>query len=101
MRKGDKVTLGAFMTASDISLRDDYEVTSPELNAMADTARSLPGCHGARMTGAGFGGCTINLVDADKADAFCAALMQGYTKATGLVGEVILSRPADGAGIMG
>jgi len=100
MRAGDKVTLGKFMTASDISLRDDYEVTSPELNAMADTARSLPGCHGARMTGAGFGGCTINLVDADKAEAFCAALMEGYTKATGLVGEVILSRPADGSGKM-
>jgi galactokinase len=67
---------------------------------MAEVARSLPGCHGARMTGAGFGGCTINLVDADQSRAFCAALMQGYTEATGLVGEVILSRPANGAGKM-
>ncbi len=100
MGSGDKVTLGALMTESDFSLRDDYEVTSPELDAMAEVARSLHGCHGARMTGAGFGGCTINLVDADQARAFCAALMQGYTEATGLVGEVILSRPADGAGRM-
>jgi galactokinase len=97
MGNGDKVTLGALMTESDFSLRDDYEVTSPELDAMAEVARSLPGCHGARMTGAGFGGCTINLVDADQSRAFRAALMEGYTKATGIAGELILSRPADGA----
>jgi galactokinase len=100
MGNGDKVTLGALMTESDFSLRDDYEVTSPELNAMADTARALPGCHGSRMTGAGFGGCTISLVDADKVTAFCSALMEGYTKCTGIAGEVIMSRPANGAGRM-
>jgi galactokinase len=75
MRAGDMARLGELMTASDISLRDDYEVTNAELNAMTEIARGLPGCFGARMTGAGFGGCTINLVAADAAEAFAASLL--------------------------
>ncbi len=98
MQAGDAETLGQLMNTSDESLRKDYEVTSAELDAMTATARSLPGCLGARMTGAGFGGCTINLVKKEEADAFGAALLQEYHAQTGLSGELIVSNPADGAG---
>lgn len=97
MRAGDAPALGRYMNASDDSLRDDYEVTCPELDAMTAIARSLPGCHGARMTGAGFGGCTINLVESDALPAFTEGLMAEYTRKTGIVGQVFISLPADGA----
>lgn len=100
MREGDAARLGRLMNASDRSLRNDYEVTCPELDAMTAVARSLSGCFGARMTGAGFGGCTINLVDKARADAFCQALLAGYRKRTGLTGEVIISAPGNGAAIL-
>ncbi|HOV74988.1 MAG TPA: galactokinase [Candidatus Hydrogenedentes bacterium] len=97
LRAGDAVRLGELMNASDESLRDDYEVTCPELDAMTAIARGLPGCHGARMTGAGFGGCTICLVETDAAPAFCERLIADYRQRTGLQGQTFLSSPADGA----
>ncbi len=99
MRAGDAAALGQFMNASDASLRDDYEVTCPELDAMTEIARSLPGCYGARMTGAGFGGCTINLVESEALPAFTEKLMAEYTRRTGRgePGQVFISVPADGA----
>jgi galactokinase len=88
------------MNASGDSLREDYAVTSPELDAMTAAARALPGCYGARMTGAGFGGCTINLVAAAEAERFGEDLMSEYTKRTGIEGELIVSRPGAGASIL-
>jgi len=98
MRSGDATILGRLMTDSDHSLKDDYEVTCPELDAMTDAARSLPGCYGARMTGAGFGGCTIHLVADDALVDFQANLMDEYLRRTGIKGEIIVSVPAQGAG---
>ncbi|MCP4642522.1 MAG: galactokinase [bacterium] len=98
MRDGDAAALGALMNASGDSLRDDYEVTCPELDAMTDIARDLPGCLGARMTGAGFGGCTVNLVETAHIDAFGSALLASYRDRTGIEGQVIASAPAEGAG---
>ncbi len=100
MRAGDAAALGALMNASGDSLRADYGVTSPELDAMTDAARGLPGCLGARMTGAGFGGCTINLVEECESAGFADALMTQYTRCTGLEGEVFVSRPGDGAAVL-
>ena len=97
MLAGDAPTLGQLMNASDASLRDDYQVTCPELDAMTDIARALPGCHGARMTGAGFGGCTINLVQLEAIPFFAEKLMAEYTYRTGIAGQVFVSVPADGA----
>ena len=97
LRAGDAVRLGELMNASDESLREDYEVTCPELDAMTAIARALPGCHGARMTGAGFGGCTISLVGTDAAPAFRERLLADYRQRTGLQGETFLSMPGDGA----
>jgi galactokinase len=100
MRAGDAAALGRLMNGSDASLRDDYEVTCPELDAMAEIARSLPGCHGARMTGAGFGGCTINLVQSEAVPSFAEKLMEAYTHRTGITGQTFISVPADGAARM-
>ena len=97
MREGDVDRLGALMDASDESLRDDYEVTCAELDAMTGIARSLESCYGARMTGAGFGGCTVNLVAADRVADFSDRLMDAYTAETGTTGAIIVSLPAEGA----
>lgn len=97
LRSGDADVLGALMTQSDASLRCDYEVTCPELDALTAIARSAPGCYGARMTGAGFGGCTVNLVAADAIGDFTDALSKAYRKQTGLNTNVVVSRPAAGA----
>ncbi len=97
MRAGDVAWLGALMTEGDASCREDYEVTCPELDTMTETARRLPGCFGARMTGAGFGGCTVNLVQADAVETFVEALLTQYAAQTGLRGEAIVSSPAAGA----
>jgi galactokinase len=95
---GDATRLGLLMNDSDASLRIDYEVTSRELDALTRIARSLPGCYGARMTGAGFGGCTVNLVQQAELEAFCEALLQNYAAETGIQGEVYISASAAGAG---
>jgi galactokinase len=97
LRAGDAPGLGELMNASDQSLRLDYEVTCPELDTMTELARAIPGCYGARMTGAGFGGCTVHLVAADRAEAFAERLMADYRARTGLEGQVIVSAPAQGA----
>ncbi|MDH7490230.1 MAG: galactokinase [Anaerolineae bacterium] len=99
MWRGDAGTFGALMDASHASLRDDYEVSCRELDTLVDIARRLPGCLGARMTGAGFGGCTVNLVRADAADAFVAALREAYRAATGLDPDIYICDAADGAGV--
>jgi galactokinase len=65
LERGDLSELGALMTASHRSLRDDYEVSCPELDLAVDTALAVPGVYGARMTGGGFGGCSVSLVEAE------------------------------------
>ena len=100
LRGGDLAHFGILMNESDRSLREDYEVTNRELDAMTSIARSLPGCLGSRMTGAGFGGCTVSLVLRDDADRFCAELARQYEAATGRSGETYVTRAADGAGVV-
>lgn len=100
MRSGNILRLGQLMNESDESLRCDYEVTCPELDTMTAIARGLTGCYGSRMTGAGFGGCTISLVRTDAVSGFCTRLTDQYFLKTALTGEIIISRPASGAGLM-
>ena len=98
MRAGDVEALGNLMNESDASCRDDYEVTCSQLDSMTAIARSLPGCYGSRMTGAGFGGCTISLVESSAIEAFTRDLLARYDSKTKLGGEVFISAPAPGAG---
>jgi galactokinase len=96
-RRGDLPAAGELMYAGHASLRDLYQVSVPELDTMVAAARSIPGCYGARLTGAGFGGCTIQLVESEKAETFAETLATKYFDATGIPPEVLLSRPAEGA----
>ena len=100
LERGDVAAFGRLMNACHASLRDFYEVSTPELDAMAAIAQGLPGCLGARLTGAGFGGCTVNLVEKTAAGAFAANLAEGYARATGLTPEIYICRAADGARIL-
>ena len=83
MNAGDPVTLGQLMIESHISLRDDFEVSSPALDAIVDCANAKAACFGARMTGAGFGGCAVALVKAETAAEFAERVRACYHAATG------------------
>ena len=96
--RGDMVRFGALWDASHVSMRDDYEISCREVDVMVDLARALPGVLGARMTGGGFGGCTVSLVEAGAVEAFEAKLREAYRAATGLVADVFACTPAAGAG---
>src|SRR6185312_367977 len=78
LRKGDLSGFGKLMAQSHASLRDDYEVSCRELDMMVEIARRQPGVYGARMTGGGFGGCTVNLVAAEKAESFRGEVAAEY-----------------------
>jgi len=97
LRRGDFNEMGRLMAASHKSLDEDYQVTCDELNAMVALAGELPGCFGARMTGGGFGGCTVNLVNVSDADSFASALAVSYERATGLRPEIFICRSAPAA----
>ena len=97
LQEGDLNRFGELMNASHESLRDDYEVSSKELDVLVEIARQQPGVLGARMTGAGFGGCTVNLVREDAAAAFVQAVQEGYKRILGLPAETYIFRASDGA----
>ncbi len=97
LHRNDPQAFGALMYAGHASLRDLYEVSTPELDSLVNLARHLPGCWGARLTGAGFGGCTVNLVESGQAEAFIAGLQQGYEQATGRQAQVYLCQASQGA----
>jgi galactokinase len=99
MRAGNAGALGALMNASHDSLRDDFEVSSPALDAMVEIARAQRGCHGARMTGAGFGGCAVALVDAAEGAAFARDVAAAYERRTGLVPQIYVTGASAGAGL--
>jgi galactokinase len=99
MRRGDAPALGHLMRQSHESLRDDYEVSSDALNAMVETAAARPGCYGARMTGAGFGGCAVAIVDEAAAERFVADVASEYNKMTGHEAAIYVTQPTNGAEI--
>jgi galactokinase len=88
--------LGELMLESHISLRDDYEVSSPQLDLLVGLAMAQDYVLGARLTGAGFGGCTVNLVRADAVDAFGRDVIAPYRERTGLPAEMYVTTPQDG-----
>lgn len=99
MQRGDLAELGRLMTASHVSLRDDYEVSGPGLDRIVDVALGAPGCLGARMTGGGFAGCAVALVEADAVQAFTAAVLDGY-EYDGHRAVVWICGPAAGASVV-
>ncbi len=100
LRAGDALAFGVLMNTSHASLRDDFEVSSRALDAIAEIARKHPACYGARMTGAGFGGCGVALVQARQASAFAETVTEGYRARTALEPQVYLCRPSRGVQLL-
>jgi galactokinase len=90
--------VGELIYASHNGLRDDYQVSCPELDVLVELAHEAPGAYGARMMGGGFGGCTINLVDSAEVDNFIAFMTKGYQDRLGLALETYVTTLADGVG---
>jgi galactokinase len=95
--RSDFAEFGHHMYESHRSLRDDYEVTCRELDVLVELASNLPGVYGARMTGAGFGGCTVNLVRSEQSAAFQTGIAEGYEKAVAIKPEIYVCTAAQGA----
>jgi galactokinase len=100
MRARDVVQLGELLDASHASMRDDFEITNEALNTMVSIARPQPGCYGARMTGGGFGGCAMALVDTGQAERFAGIVAHDYQAETGLTPSVYVCRASQGAEIV-
>ena len=98
LETGDIAEFGRLMADSHRSLRDDYEVSTLELDLMVELSNGQDGVYGARMTGGGFGGCTINLVEAAHAQDVQQRLEQGYEARTGLRPTILICETSDGAG---
>jgi len=96
LERGDADAFGALMFAGHASLRDLYEVSTPELDILVELARGTPGCYGARLTGAGFGGCTVNLVETEYVEDFIINLQDGYNTAERET-QIYLCHAAQGA----
>jgi galactokinase len=97
LKAGDIALFGKLMNASHVSLRDDYEVTGPELDCMASEAWKIPGVIGSRMTGGGFGGCTVSLVKDEAIDTFIAQVGAAYEAKIGIKPEFYIAEIGDGA----
>jgi galactokinase len=99
LEKGDLTEAGRLMDASHASLRNLYEVSSSELDTMVELLRGRPDCYGARLTGAGFGGCAVALIDANAAEAAIPIVAEAYQARTGLTPTLYPTRAAAGAGV--
>jgi galactokinase len=96
--EGDLMRMGRLFLASHRSLQHDYEVSAEELDFLVDTAADFSGVFGARMTGGGFGGCTVNLVAPDRVEAFEAHIAEAYRRAFSKETRIYRCRPSSGAG---
>ncbi len=98
LERGDLKEFGRLMAESHRSMRDDFEISCAELDLLVELADKSPGVYGARMTGGGFGGCTINLVEAVEVEQFRSSVSATYQQATGRTARIYVSEAAAGAG---
>ena len=96
----DITKFGQLMNASHVSLRDDYEVTGKELDTLVEEAWKIPGVIGSRMTGAGFGGCTVSIVENDAVEPFISKVGEAYKKAIGYAADFYVIDVGEGAGVL-
>ncbi len=92
--------MGRLMNASHVSMRDDFEISRPEIDVMVALAQAAPGCYGARMTGGGFGGAAVALVHAAGAERFAAEVATAYHNDTRLEPQVYICAATDGAAVV-
>ncbi|MBU2563381.1 MAG: galactokinase [Actinobacteria bacterium] len=100
LRTGNYSTFGQLIIESHQSLKDDYEVSCEELDLLVDLALKQEGVLGARMTGAGFGGCTVNLIEQNYIDGFKKSIKNEYKKITGIIPDIYVTPPAEGAKVL-
>jgi len=100
MQHGNAAVLGQLMNESHESMQHDFEITTPILDALAEIARNQEGCYGARMTGGGFGGCAVALVDANHAAQFADSVSAAYHAQTDLTANIYICQPTNGAEIV-
>jgi galactokinase len=100
LRAQDLKLFGRLMGESHRSLRDDYEVSCREIDLLVELASDIPGVYGSRMTGGGFGGCTVSFVRNDAVADFEESIKKGYTAKTSLVPEIFVTAAAEGAGMV-
>ena len=98
LKSGDMHCFGKLMYESHASLRDDYEVSCAELDLLVEIASELPGVYGARMTGGGFGGCTVNLIETGAVSRFESQVSKRYEASTGTLPPIYVCSAVDGAG---
>ena len=98
LEAGNIVECGRLMNGFHLSMRDDYEISCPELNLLVELAQGVGGTFGSRMTGGGFGGCTVSLVAADAVERFISIVGNAYRDATGLTPSIYCCTPAPGVG---
>ena len=97
LRKGDIEGFGKMLNEAHASYRDDFEASCKECDILQVIGQAQPGCYGSRLTGGGFGGCVVSVVEAEASDAFVAAIKAEYTAQTGITPEVYVCATADGA----
>jgi galactokinase len=100
MRAGDSQILGRLFNESHASLRDDFEVTNEALNQIVDAAQAQPACYGARMTGAGFGGCAVALVVEEQVREFVMAVEAGFRQKSGHEAQIYICQASEGASLV-
>ena len=100
LKAQDVALFGELMNASHVSLRDDYEVSCPEMDILAEEAWKIPGVLGSRMTGGGFGGCTVSIVESEQVDAFIETVGTAYEERTGIKAEFYVVDIGQGAGVL-
>ncbi len=96
LRSGDLERAGKLMTESHLSLRNDFEVSTSQLDALVQAAEDSPGCYGARLTGAGMGGCAVAIVSRSAGPSFRSSVVEKYRAATGLIAGVFVTEPSTG-----
>ncbi len=99
MFAGDPTALGQLMLEGHASERDDFACSCDEVDFLVETAAALPGCHGSRLTGGGFGGCTVSLVQRTQTAAFTVALTESYQKRFNIAAEIYICEAVDGAAL--
>ncbi|OUQ56960.1 galactokinase [Tyzzerella sp. An114] len=101
LKNNDIIEFGKLMNASHVSLRDDFEVSCDEIDILVDTAWSVPGVIGSRITGGGFGGCTVSIVKNENVDEFIEKVGKEYKEKTGITAEFYIAEIGDGARVIG
>ena len=99
LKRGDLIAVGCAMNESHASMRDWFEITTKEIDTLVEIQQDMPGCFGARMTGGGFGGCTVALVQEDAVSSVVNAIQTQYPARTGKIPQVYVCRATEGAGL--